>query len=275
MSPGPCRGCRACGRCYAIVSRLLGWTTRAHTVVRGRVERPRGRPVRALHRRRRERGLLRPLHRVRRRGDRPAAPQTTDFRRIHVVAPPRSRRSQQGPGAVPPADPRRLLRVVPSRRRAIRHRSDDIRRWPAAMPLPGAIASWSSVQLGNCGSPIELDQGWLVLTHGVGAMRTYSIGALLLDLDDPTIVLGQTAHPLIAPHPATGTAMCRTSSTLAARSATATTSSFRSASPIKDQLRHPHRQRGARRSDSATTEMRHPWPTSHHANINRRRPASR
>ena len=79
--------------------------------------------------------------------------------------------------------------------------SDDIRRWPAGTPLDVGIEPWSSVQLGNCGSPIELDDGWLVLTHGVGAMRTYSIGALLLDLDDPTIVLAQSAHPLITAGP--------------------------------------------------------------------------
>ena len=79
--------------------------------------------------------------------------------------------------------------------------SDDLRRWPAPTPLAVVDHLWSSVQLGNCGSPIELDDGWLVLTHGVGAMRTYSIGALLLDLDDPTVVLGQTAQPLITPAP--------------------------------------------------------------------------
>ena len=80
-------------------------------------------------------------------------------------------------------------------------RSDDMRHWPTSVPLPEADRVWNCVQVGNCGSPIELDQGWLVLTHGVGPMRTYSIGALLLDLHDPTIVLGQTDHPLIAPPP--------------------------------------------------------------------------
>ncbi len=80
-------------------------------------------------------------------------------------------------------------------------RSHDVRHWPTAVPLPVADRVWSCVQVGNCGSPIELDQGWLVLTHGVGPMRTYSVGALLLDLHDPTIVLGQTDHPLIAPLP--------------------------------------------------------------------------
>ena len=79
--------------------------------------------------------------------------------------------------------------------------TDDLRHWPVATPLDVTDAAWSSVQLGNCGSPIELPEGWLVLTHGVGAMRTYSIGALLLDLHHPGIVIGQTSHPLLSPSP--------------------------------------------------------------------------
>ncbi|MFC7480926.1 hypothetical protein ACFQX7_14065 [Luedemannella flava] len=51
--------------------------------------------------------------------------------------------------------------------------------------------------MGNCGSPIETPAGWLVLTHGVGPMRRYSIGAILLDLDDPSIVLATLAQPLL------------------------------------------------------------------------------
>jgi predicted GH43/DUF377 family glycosyl hydrolase len=58
---------------------------------------------------------------------------------------------------------------------------------------------WEVIQLGNCGSPIETDAGWLVLTHGVGPMRTYSIGALLLDIDDPTRVIRQLPDPLLTP----------------------------------------------------------------------------
>ncbi len=55
------------------------------------------------------------------------------------------------------------------------------------------------LQLGNCGSPIESDAGWLVLTHGVGPMRTYRIGAIVLDLDEPTRILGQLPEPLLSP----------------------------------------------------------------------------
>ena len=68
-----------------------------------------------------------------------------------------------------------------------------------ASPVQLPARAWEVLQLGNCGSPIETDAGWLVLTHGVGPMRTYSIGALLLDLDDPTVVLSRLRQPLLAP----------------------------------------------------------------------------
>src|SRR3546814_21050040 len=57
---------------------------------------------------------------------------------------------------------------------------------------------WELVQMCNCGSPIECDAGWLLLTHGVGAMRKYSLGAALLDRDDPSRVLGRTSCPILA-----------------------------------------------------------------------------
>jgi predicted GH43/DUF377 family glycosyl hydrolase len=54
------------------------------------------------------------------------------------------------------------------------------------------------IQIGNCGCPMEIDEGWLLLTHGVGAMRKYSIGAVLLDKNDPSKVIGRTPHPILA-----------------------------------------------------------------------------
>jgi predicted GH43/DUF377 family glycosyl hydrolase len=77
--------------------------------------------------------------------------------------------------------------------------SDDMRHWDTAVTCQVPERSWELIQLGNCGSPIETAAGWLVLTHGVGAMRTYSIGAILLDLDDPTRVVGHLAEPLLVP----------------------------------------------------------------------------
>ncbi len=75
----------------------------------------------------------------------------------------------------------------------------DLHNWNEVSNLQMPSESWEMLQLGNCGSPIELPEGWLVITHGVGAMRTYSISALLLDLDDPSKVLAQLSKPLLVP----------------------------------------------------------------------------
>jgi predicted GH43/DUF377 family glycosyl hydrolase len=75
--------------------------------------------------------------------------------------------------------------------------AQDLVRWEAGPTLEVPDLMWSLIQAGNCGPPIETDAGWLVLTHGVGAMRRYAIGALLLDRDDPARVVGRLAHPLL------------------------------------------------------------------------------
>ncbi len=77
--------------------------------------------------------------------------------------------------------------------------SDDLLRWDAGRPLMAPMYPWEFVQIGNCGSPIELDEGWLLITHGVGAVRRYSIGAVLLDKHDPGRVLARCRFPLIHP----------------------------------------------------------------------------
>jgi predicted GH43/DUF377 family glycosyl hydrolase len=69
--------------------------------------------------------------------------------------------------------------------------------WGVPTTLQVPVETWELVQIGNCGPPIETEHGWLVLTHGVGPMRTYSIGALLLDLEDPTRVIGRLRVPLL------------------------------------------------------------------------------
>ena len=73
------------------------------------------------------------------------------------------------------------------------------RHWKAGLACQVPTTSWEVVQLGNCGPPIETEAGWLVLTHGVGPMRTYHIGAVLLDLEDPTRILGRLREPLLSP----------------------------------------------------------------------------
>lgn len=77
--------------------------------------------------------------------------------------------------------------------------SDNIHFWNDPVTLLRPAYSWEFMQLGNCGSPIETEAGWIVLTHGVGAMRKYCIGAILLDLNDPTRVIGRLRDPLIEP----------------------------------------------------------------------------
>jgi predicted GH43/DUF377 family glycosyl hydrolase len=78
-------------------------------------------------------------------------------------------------------------------------RSNDVHNWHDVTELYRPQNPWELLQIGNCGSPIETELGWLVLTHGVGPMRRYAIGALLLDLKDPQRVIGALSQPLIEP----------------------------------------------------------------------------
>ena len=78
--------------------------------------------------------------------------------------------------------------------------SDNIHFWYTKKILLKPTFTWEIVQLGNCGSPIETEKGWLVISHGVGPMRKYSIGAFLLDLEDPTKVIGRLKEPLLNPN---------------------------------------------------------------------------
>jgi predicted GH43/DUF377 family glycosyl hydrolase len=75
--------------------------------------------------------------------------------------------------------------------------SDDLYCWQEGVAILRPQFPWEFVQIGNCGSPIELDEGWLLLTHGVGPMRRYSIGAVLLDKQDPSKVLARSPEPLV------------------------------------------------------------------------------
>src|SRR5206468_4670454 len=78
--------------------------------------------------------------------------------------------------------------------------SDHLHFWHTTQLVLKPRFAWDFIQLGNCGSPIETEAGWLVLSHGVGPMRKYCIGAFLLDLDDPTKVIGRLREPLIKPN---------------------------------------------------------------------------
>ena len=78
--------------------------------------------------------------------------------------------------------------------------SDNVHFWNEQSLLLKPTFPWQLVQVGNCGSPIETDAGWLVLSHGVGPMRKYCIGAFLLDRDDPSKVIGRLREPLLKPN---------------------------------------------------------------------------
>jgi predicted GH43/DUF377 family glycosyl hydrolase len=77
--------------------------------------------------------------------------------------------------------------------------SDNLHEWGLGTAILKPEYPWEFVQIGNCGSPIELDEGWLMFTHGVGPVRHYAIGAVLLDKDDPSRVIGRSRLPLVRP----------------------------------------------------------------------------
>ncbi|USI74713.1 glycoside hydrolase family 130 protein [Sphingomonas morindae] len=79
--------------------------------------------------------------------------------------------------------------------------SDDITEWNGGAKIVTPRFPWEFVQMGNCGSPMEVDEGWLLITHGVGLMRNYCMGAVLLDKADPAKVLARTPEPILRPSP--------------------------------------------------------------------------
>jgi len=80
-------------------------------------------------------------------------------------------------------------------------RSESLFFWNESQHLCGPRLPWEFVQVGNCGSPIETSEGWLILTHGVGPMREYWIGAMLLELENPDHIIGSLREPLLVPSP--------------------------------------------------------------------------
>jgi len=78
--------------------------------------------------------------------------------------------------------------------------SDNIHFWQESEIIQEPTRPWEFIQIGNCGSPLETDEGWIVLTHGVGPMRQYCIGAILLDLKNPAKIIARLEEPLLSPH---------------------------------------------------------------------------
>ncbi len=79
--------------------------------------------------------------------------------------------------------------------------SDDLYYWDGGTAIVKPKFPWEFVQIGNCGSPVEIDEGWLLLIHGVGPVRKYSIGAVLLDKADPSKVVARSREPFVRPDP--------------------------------------------------------------------------
>ena len=133
--------------------------------------------------------LLRHLHRLRRLEHRAPPAETDDFETFSHAAAVGPAAKNKGMALFPRRIGGRFWRLSRWDRENISvARSDGRLRWGArrrAAPEP----AWELIQLGSCGSPLETPEGWLVITHGVGPMRTYALGAMLLDLDDPSIVL--------------------------------------------------------------------------------------
>jgi predicted GH43/DUF377 family glycosyl hydrolase len=127
---------------------------------------------------------------------------TTDFRHFHVS--PMAGRAVRNKGVA--LFPRRIRDRYHALSRWDRESislvsSDNCRIWSDPATLYRPRHGWELLQVGNCGPPIETPTGWLVLTHGVGPMRTYALGALLLDLDDPSVVLASLREPLLTANP--------------------------------------------------------------------------
>ena len=77
--------------------------------------------------------------------------------------------------------------------------SDILHFWQTSQVIQEPEQPWEFIQIGNCGSPLETDNGWIVLTHGVGPMRQYCIGAILLDLENPAQIIARLDEPLLTP----------------------------------------------------------------------------
>jgi len=124
--------------------------------------------------------------------------ETDDFRtfRIHQLSGPAAK--NKGMALFPRLVGGEQLSLSRyDRERSSVTRSRDRLSWQDAVTLDTPLRPWELIQAGNCGPPIETERGWLVFTHGVGAMRTYGLGALLLDLEDPEKVIGSTDLPLL------------------------------------------------------------------------------
>jgi predicted GH43/DUF377 family glycosyl hydrolase len=126
--------------------------------------------------------------------------ETEDFARFAVSTLNGAAAQNKGMALFPrPIDGKYMMLSRKDRENLHLSSSHDVHYWNEVTELYRPRAAWELLQIGNCGSPIETEAGWLVLTHGVGPMRSYAIGAILLDLTDPRQVIGHLSKPLIEP----------------------------------------------------------------------------
>lgn len=125
---------------------------------------------------------------------------TTDFRTFHIATLNGRLAKNKGMALFPrKIDGKYLMVSRHDGENLFLLQSDDIHFWQEGRKLMKPREPWELVQLGNCGSPVETEAGWILLTHGVGPMRMYCIGAVLLDLKDPSRVIGRLRDPLLIP----------------------------------------------------------------------------
>lgn len=128
--------------------------------------------------------------------------ETTDFRKFRMTPLRGAAAGNKGMGLFPrKIDDRFAMIGRQDNENLYLMLSDDLYTWEGGRSILKPSFPWEFVQIGNCGSPIELDEGWLLLTHGVGPVRKYSIGAALLDKKDPSKVLARSREPLVRPDP--------------------------------------------------------------------------
>lgn len=126
--------------------------------------------------------------------------ETTDFRRFRMTPLKGTATRNKGMGLFPrKIDGRYAMIGRQDNENLHLIYSDDLYTWEGGQAFLQPKYPWEFVQIGNCGSPIELDEGWLLFTHGVGPVRKYAIGAVLLDKKDPSKVLGRSREPLVRP----------------------------------------------------------------------------
>ncbi len=126
--------------------------------------------------------------------------ETTDFRTFRMTPLEGTATHNKGMGLFPRKIDGRFVMIGRQDNESLHLiTSDELYTWNGGHAFLQPKYPWEFVQIGNCGSPIELDEGWLLFTHGVGPVRKYAIGAVLLDKKDPSKVLARSREPLVRP----------------------------------------------------------------------------